>query len=108
MGVRAELFDAAGTVVPLDDSDGFSFNAAGDFDDLLDRSGTGSASVLGRVDPFGTLALTVVDMPGLIADIDKLSPHARPGPEGNGLRRLRLLACHCAQLPGARLVFQGD
>jgi hypothetical protein len=108
MGVRAELFDAADTVVQLDDSDGLSFNAAGDLDDLLDRCGTGSASVLGRVDPFGTLALTAVDMPGLIAEIDNLGPHARLGPEGNGLRRLRLLASHCAHLPGARLVFQGD
>src|SRR4051794_15804399 len=107
MGVRAELFDVAGAVVQLDDGDGLSFNAAGDFDDLLDRRGAGSA-VLGQVDPYGTLTLRDVDMAGLIADIDTLSSQATSGPEANGLRRLRLLACHCSGLPGARLVFQGD
>jgi hypothetical protein len=47
-------------------------------------------------------------MPALSAEIDRLLPLARPGPEHRGLPRLRALPQTCAATPGTTITFRGD
>jgi hypothetical protein len=47
-------------------------------------------------------------MSALSAEIDRLLPLARPGPEYRGLLRLRALAKACAGDPGTTIIFRGD
>jgi hypothetical protein len=46
-------------------------------------------------------------MSALSAEIDRLLPLARPGPD-RGLLRLRALAKACAGDPGTTIIFRGD
>jgi hypothetical protein len=106
MGIQVELRLAGELVRALPDPAGGSFDAAGDFDRLV-PSRASECPLLGGVDPHGETCLDAAEMPALVAEIDLILRHARPGAEHRGLLRLRTMALHCAQEQGS-LVFSGD
>jgi hypothetical protein len=105
VGIHAHLHLNGQPIAGLEDPSGGHFDAAGDFDRLIPNA---EFPTLSKVDVFGDLELRPVAMPALIAEIDKLSPTGRPGPEQRGLLRLRALAEKCAETPASVLVFHGD
>ena len=107
MGVQVYLYRAGKRISGLADPSGGHFDAAGDFDRLIPTADT-AFPVLSRVDPDQDLELDPQSMPELTAEIDRLLPQARQGPEQRGLLRLRALAQTCAATPGASLLFLGD
>jgi len=106
MGITAELQMAGRPIRALPDPTGGSFDAAGDFDRLIERPDR-DWPVLGSIDPYGETRLVPAEMGPLIQEIDRLLAQARPGPEQHGLARLRVLALRCSQ-HDAELVFIGD
>jgi hypothetical protein len=107
VGVQAILCHEGQQLLALADPAGGSFDAAGDFDRLL-RAADPSFPLLSSVDPHRDLELGGPEMPQLIAEIDRLLPLARPGPEHRGLLRLRTLARLCSSTPGTSLTLLGD
>ena len=109
MGVAATLIYADGRrVTRLDDPAGGTFDAAGDFDRLLDRADD-HLSVLGRVDIYGVTTFVKDDMGGLIEDIDHLMTAQDLDPvESRGLQRLRVMAVECLRGGSLQVVFMGD
>ncbi len=107
MGVIVELHIAGRPVRALPDPTGGSFDAAGDFDQLIERPNPASP-LLSSIDLHGETRLAPAAMAPLIQEIDRLRVHARPGREERGLARLRALALQCAQQRDTELVFIGD
>ncbi len=107
MGVQVRMWRSGELVTHLPDPVGGWFDAAGDFDRLIPATDA-NFPLLGRVDTYGDVELTSEEMPELIAEIDRVLPEAQPGPETNGLVRLRVLAVLCADIPGSSLLFAGD
>lgn len=107
MGLVVELRDRTGKVVDhLPDPSGGTFEAAGDFDRIL-NAGL-DLPVLSSVDPYSDTPMLGTAMGRLLQDIDAALTAARPGPEMHGLMRLRVLAQHCLASEGSVLVFVGD
>lgn len=73
----------------LPDPNGGSFDAAGDFDELV---GSSDLPILGTLDPYGDVTLGATMMADLIADVDRALQGSRSGPQLRGLRRLRVMA----------------
>jgi hypothetical protein len=109
MGGVATLIHPDGRrVTRLDDPAGGTFDAAGDFDRLLDRPDA-QLAVLGRVDIYGVTTFEKDDMGGLIDDIGRLMAAGALEPvESRGLQRLRILAQECARLGNLQVLFMGD
>ena len=89
----------------IPDPSGGTFDAAGDFDQLLDDD---SYPTIRQVDPFGVSTLGSAALPSLLADITAALQKARPGVETRGLLRLRRLAELCLGDRELRLVVVGD
>lgn len=106
MPIVVELWAHDGTVVRRtpDPSRG-TYDAAGDFDRLLDDD---SYRAFSQVDPYGVTTLGSAAMPALLADISAALAEAKPGAETRGLLRLRGLAERCRDDSDLRLVFLGD
>jgi hypothetical protein len=107
MGIQAYLCKAGQPIAGLPDPSGGHFDAAGDLDRLIPAADI-SLPLLSKVDPYADLELGQSSMPALSAEIDRLLPLARPGPEHRGLLRLRALAQTCAATPGTTITFRGD
>ena len=109
MGLVATLIYADGRrVTRLDDPAGGTFDAAGDFDRLLNRTEDHLAA-LGRVDIYGVTTFEKDDMGGLIDDIDHLMCAQDLEPvESRGLQRLRVMAVECIRGADLQVVFMGD
>jgi hypothetical protein len=106
MGLVVELRAADGTpITGLPDPSGGTFDAAGDFDRMLEPSE--AWPTLSGIDPFGDTVLSAVEMEPLLLDIDAALAVARSGSEQRGLLRLRFMAQQC-QADGSTLVFEGD
>lgn len=108
MGVVAILIETDGRrVTRLDDPGGGTFDAAGDFDRLLD--GSDLHPVLGSLDVYGITTLEYADMDDLIADIDRIVAAETLQPlESRGLQRLRVMAEECARRGDLQIVLVGD
>jgi hypothetical protein len=92
VGLVVYLEDGNGEVVrTLPDPAGGSFDAAGDFDRLINWPPE-RLSVWPKIDPDAAITLGPPDIGELITDIDRLARHAKPGPEARGLARLRVMA----------------
>jgi hypothetical protein len=104
VGVHVRMWRGHEPVIHLPDPAGGWFDAAGDFDRLIPADDA-SFPVLGRADPYGDVELASEEMPELIAEIDRVLSGARPGPESNGLARLRVLAALCAETADSSLLF---
>lgn len=70
MGLHITLRNADGAVVrDIPDPFGGTFDASGDFDDLLNR---GVTPMLDRIDPLGETSLASSEMEDLAAEVDAL------------------------------------
>ncbi|GAA0947771.1 hypothetical protein GCM10009554_44770 [Kribbella koreensis] len=107
MGIRAELVGAGGAVVRLPDPAGGTFDAAGDFDELVPVDAT-EYPVLSQVEPFDDKSFSPAEMDRLIVEIDRLVVSATSDLQRKGLLRLRALALTCRDSPGSTLRFVGD
>ena len=106
MGVIFELEDVRGCILRnLPDPSGGAFDAAGDFDRLLDWP---TLSTLGRIDPYANTRLNGPMMPGLLDDVAAALSVSKEGPERRGLERLRAMALLCRDDPSLTLVVTGD
>ncbi|MDQ6614329.1 MAG: hypothetical protein M3083_06205 [Actinomycetota bacterium] len=84
------------------------FDAAGDFDRLVDDARDRSFSVWSMIDPYACVTLASADMPGLLADLNQLTARAKAGPELRGLGRLRVMAEICRDNSAFTIRFVGD
>ncbi|MFI5732184.1 hypothetical protein ACIA49_18820 [Kribbella sp. NPDC051587] len=107
MGIHGELVGSDGRAMRLPDPAGGTFDAAGDFDELLPADPAGYP-LLSRVDSFGETVFVPADMDELLREIDRLLPTSHPGPQRRGLLRLRALAARCERSPGSIIRFVGD
>jgi len=104
----------AGKTVVLADPSGGTFDAAGDFDRLLPMEnqlpvqGAPDLPTLGRIDAYADVEFSPDDMAAIRDEAVALLQLAKPGPEARGLKRLRVLAEHGAQMPGAVLRVEAD
>ena len=113
MAIYVELRDESGHLLTgLPDPSGGTFDAAGDFDRLVDSHPYDRLSsglpVLASVDPFGDTVMPSGVMGRLIADCVRALALATDGPERRGLLRLRVLAEECSRRPGSALHWVGD
>lgn len=89
----------------LPDPTGGTFDAAGDFDDLLESS---TLPVLGSFDPYGQITLDSQSMEALIVDVDTALNQPGTGSQARGLRRLRVMAEMCRADESLTLHVMGD
>ncbi|MFI1990510.1 hypothetical protein [Actinoplanes sp. NPDC020271] len=106
MGIQVELQVGEQRVRQLPDPSGGLFDAAGDFDRLLDP-GNPALGLLSAVDPHGETRFGANQMRQLLAELELLLIGATAGAERRGLMRLRAMAERCAEDQG-ELVFVGD
>ncbi|MBI4943373.1 MAG: hypothetical protein HY830_21725 [Actinobacteria bacterium] len=107
MALYIVLLDEMGTRVrDVPDPDGGTFDAAGDFDTLLDLAGPWQ--MWSRLDPYEDTELDHEQAALLLSDIARLRPLAQTGIETRGLDRLAALASICTHRPGYTLRFDGD
>jgi hypothetical protein len=108
MGIVAILRTGEGEQVrAFDDPNGGSFDAAGDFDELLDGVDD-TYGVMQLVDLYGGATFDATYMPQLLADIERLAAQATSPRARRGLARLQSLAERCRDEPGLHLRFIGD
>jgi hypothetical protein len=103
--------------ISLPDPSSGTFDAAGDFDDLL-RSSHDALEVLSRADPYDTVVFTSVEAEGMLRDIEMLLTRdgERHGPDPpayklsarRGLLRLRVMAACCREHPESTIEQHGD
>jgi hypothetical protein len=106
MGIEVTLWRGDGRrLTGLPDPSGGTFDAAGDFDSLLDSS---DLPVLGSIDPYGETTLNARHAAGLIREVDSVLDNPRGGPEARGLRRLRAMAEMCQTDQSLTLRAVGD
>jgi hypothetical protein len=107
MGMVVTLRASDGTVIrKLPDPSGGSFDAAGDFDQLLEAPGRWP--VLGSSDPYDVTTLRSNDMDRLLKDVEAALAAAKAGPERRGLLRLQVLVTRCREDEELVLHFEGD
>lgn len=94
--------ESAREVRGLPDPAGGTFDAAGDFDRLLDVDP--SLRVWSAFDAEGDVTLSAKEC----SELPRVLPLAKPGRESRGLERLRVLAERCVDLQGATLLVRGD
>ena len=103
-----------GRIVALPDPSGGMFDAAGDFDRLLPMENqlpvrdAPELPMLSRIEAYADVEFSSDDMVAVGKEAARLMQVAKPGPETRGLERLRVLAEHGAQVPGAVLRVEGD
>jgi hypothetical protein len=107
MGIRAKLVGSDGVVIRLPDPAGGTFDAAGDFDELMPADAT-EYPLLSQVDLFDDTSFSPTDMDALLLEIDRLVVSVMPGLQRRGLLRLRALASTCRGIPESTLRFAGD
>jgi hypothetical protein len=107
VGVCAVLIDGAGRKVrSIADPAGGTFDAAGDFDRLLDR--VPGAVTWSAIDPYQTTTLSGPEASALLQELPRVTQQANEGAETRGLARLTLLVQLCASNNGMTLRFIGD
>jgi len=114
VGFFITLRDVEGEVVRgLTDPLGGTFDAAGDFDELL---GSNATPRLNALDPQADTALPSGEMTSLVAEVDSLlttipvteQGPGRRGAAWRGLVRFRSMVERCAADSGSTLLVQGD
>lgn len=105
MGLTATL-EIDGRTVQLPDPSGGTFNAAGDFDRLLQFAT--DLPTLSRIDEHGDVHFSSPELASLGEEMSSLLQHARLGPERHGALRLIALASHGSQQQSSVLHVAGD
>jgi len=109
VGICVVLESLTGELVnDLPDPAGGTFDAAGDFDRLLEAPDLVGAMPWSLLDPMGEVFLDRSQMRALLEQLATVSATARPGPEARGLTRLVTLAVRCRDHEGLRLRASGD
>ena len=107
MGMDVRLLDDQGhPQLGLPDPAGGTFDAAGDFDRLLELRD--ELRVWSGVDPYAETRVTGSDATALLGELDHLDNAAHGGPERRGLARLRVMAERCRDDDRLALLFVGD
>ena len=109
MGLVAEVQDADGRRVAVDDPSGGTFDGAGDFDRLIPAKST-HLPLLSSVDPYGEWLVPFDRLPELAAEVAVIRADARPAPEARdrsrteaAVRAYRVFAIRkCAHGDGVR------
>lgn len=105
MALDVTLRRADGSVVrALPDPSGGTFEAAGDFDELLDLP---DLPFLGAISPYSDTTVGAAAMAGLLEDVNR-ALQAATGMTARGLLRLRVLAELCRSDRSLTLRFEGD
>ena len=107
MGLVAEVRDADGRRVAVDDPSGGTFDGAGDFDRLIPATST-HLPLLSSVDPYGEWLVPFDRLAELAAEVAVIRADARPGPEARGLDRLVAQISACLAGQASALIFLGD
>jgi hypothetical protein len=106
MPILVELRGRDGTPVRgLEDPSGGTFDAAGDFDRLVEES---SYPALASIDLNAETIWQGPSVRALLEDIDRALLAAKDGAERRGLLRLRVLAERCRDDNDLALAFIGD
>lgn len=105
MGVTVTL-EVDGHFVTLSDPSGGTFNAAGDFDRLLQFAA--AFPTLSRIDEYGDVEFSASELASVCDEASSLLTLARDGPERRGVIRLLALATYGSQLPRSALRVVGD
>jgi hypothetical protein len=115
VGLYITLRDADGAVVrEIPDPFGGTFDASGDFDELLNR---GASPTLDAIDPDGETTLASSEMTALLAEVDALlatipesaqARHGRAGTAWRALTRFRVMVGLCRADSRSALNFLGD
>lgn len=114
MGLYITLRDADGAMVrDMPDPFGGTFNASGDFDDLLNQ---GASPLLDEVDPYGDTSMASSEMDALAAEVDGLlatmperaQVQGRAGMVWRGLTRFRVMIGLCGADSRFTINFVGD
>jgi hypothetical protein len=101
--------ERGGVVGGLPDPAGGTFDAAGDFDRLLERAGDSALQLLRYVDPYGDTEFNHLQMEDLLVDIATIAGLGDLKPvKARGLDRLRVLAERCKVSANLYLWFVGD
>lgn len=90
----------------VNDPSGGSFDAAGDFDRLLDR--VPAAVTWSSIDPYGITTFSRSQAAALLQELPTISKQARERSEQRGLARLAVLAALCDSDETMSLRFLGD
>ena len=115
MGLYITLRDPDGAVVQeIPDPFGGTFDASGDFDELLNR---GASPILDGIDPDSETTLASSEMTDLLAEVDALlatipesarARHERVGTAWRALTRFRVMVGLCRADSRSALNFLGD
>jgi len=115
MGLYITLRDGEGSVVrEIPDPFGGTFDASGDFDELLNR---GLSPLLDAIDLEGETTLTSGEATALLDEVDALlaavtegaqTRHGRAGAPWRGLTRFRVMVALCLAEDNFALNFSGD
>jgi hypothetical protein len=115
VGLYISLRDADGAVVrDIPDPFGGTFDASGDFDELLNR---GASPLLDAIDPNGETTLASSETTALAAEVDALlatipdraqARHGRAGTAWRALTRFRVMVGLCEADSRFTLNFVGD
>jgi hypothetical protein len=107
MGVYVVLVDHVGREPKrIPDPTGGSFDAAGDFDRLLDLRP--DLPLWSSIDQYGDTTLSASRMDALLRELEQLLGLSVDGPERRGLERLHVMAALCRDTDGMSLLFVGD
>ena len=108
MGICAVLKGETGDRLrDLADPAGGTFEAAGDFDRVLPDADA-SFTLLRYIDRYGDTVFNTLQMPDLLADLDRLALMELTPVERRGLDRLRVMAERCRAEAHLYLWFIGD
>jgi hypothetical protein len=105
VGVIVTL-EVDGQVVKLPDPSGGTFDAAGDFDRLLELAS--ALPMLSRIDEYADAQFSSPELASVRDEVTSLLKFAREGPERRGAMRLLALASHGSHMPGSILHVQGE
>lgn len=110
MGFYITLRDAEGAVVRgLTDPLGGTFDAAGDFDDLLGNNATPRLNALDPSLPSGEMARLAAEVDFLLASIPETGQGpGRRGAAWRGLMRFRAMVERCSADSRTTLLIEGD
>jgi hypothetical protein len=115
VGIYITLRDADGAVVrEIPDPFGGTFDASGDFDELLNQ---GASPLLDAIDSEGETTLASSEMTPLLAEVDALlgtipesaqARHGRNGTAWRALSRFRVMVSLCRADSRSAINFLGD
>lgn len=107
VGITSEVRDRDGRAVTVEDPNGGTFTAAGDFDRLIPADDP-QLPLLSALDPFGEWSVPFDRLRDLSAEVAVVARQATEGAESRGLARQAAQVEACVGAVDQRLIFVGD